>query len=66
MFADEILAEAKKKLCDFIVFESENIYSIDSSAATDTTKIADMSIEELACMAKELETTYYRVLGKKN
>ena len=62
MFADDILNDTEKKLRDFIVYESENIYSINSSAATDTTGIDQMSVEELAEMARKLEETYYKVL----
>lgn len=64
MFADDILKKAKKELKDFIIFESENIYNIDSSAATDTTRIDEMDVNELAALANELETTYYKVLKK--
>ena len=65
MFADDILNKAKKELREFIIFESENIYSIDSSAATDTTRINEMDVNELASLANKLEETYYRVLKKR-
>lgn len=64
LFADVIIEQAKNELKKFITFESELVYSLDSSKALNVTDIDKLSIIELADLARDIEKRYYDALKK--